>query len=96
MSNVADHGPWCLDTGRVRVGLGPPVRCAACSATWADIALGWAADALGLVVFGVVAAGWWGPATRAVERFDRATRWWLDPVVDWTVRRKRGRDADQA
>lgn len=73
----ADPCHWCADTGRVHVGLGPPISCRVCSPTIADFAIEVAADALGLLVFAVVGAGWWGRATRAVE--------WVGRVEDAVV-----------
>lgn len=90
--------PWCADTGRVHVAVGPPVRCTACRPSPMNFAIEVAADALGLLVFVIVGAGLWGPTTQRLERFDRATRGCLDPLFDLTVRcRKRERGhADKA
>ncbi|HEU4411160.1 MAG TPA: DUF3987 domain-containing protein [Polyangiaceae bacterium] len=49
-----------------------------------------AGRALGALVAGAVMAGLWGPATRALERFDRATGWLLDPLLDWAQGRRGG------
>ncbi|HEU4405543.1 MAG TPA: hypothetical protein VFS43_09660 [Polyangiaceae bacterium] len=54
---------------------------------WSDLA----GRALGALVAGAVMAGLWGPATRALERFDRATRGWLDPLLDRAQGRHGGR-----
>lgn len=80
---MADPCHWCADTGRVHVGLGPPVRCAACSPSYADVAIEAVAGVIGLVAFAVVAGGWWGRAARAVE--------WAGRVEDAVVGKERWR-----